>query len=167
MTYMPIMMALTVLIFIVIFIFVDTPTLLLRSIVGIVAIILAGVLFKYNYDKSSIRKQVKAIKNNQEYDDAVMLGHCFLVEDRMLTYRKGKCHEYVYNDVSKLTLLKGKKDKVVMEVKDTSYTLPLASLGQGDRLATFIQRKNPSVILEGLNANSGGLLHDIDKSQSK
>lgn len=164
MAYMPIMSLLTTIIFIVIFIFMDYPPVFFKTIVGILALALLIVLIKYNLDKASIKKQVRAIPNKEEYDDAVMLGKTLFCEDRFLVYTKGKCKEYSYSDVIKLTHLDSKKEKGNLVLKDREVQLPFASKEQGNKFSSFLKRKNPSIVLEGFNETNLNKLHDIDRA---
>ena len=93
-----------------------------------------------------------------------MLGECFFLEDRMLAYKKAKCKEYTYDELQSLTLANDKKRKAVLTFEDNTYTVPLASEKQGDKLASFLKRKNDSIKLDGFNEIALNQLHDIDAS---
>ncbi len=164
MAYMPLMTILTVLIFVSIFVLSNVSAIVLKSVIGVLAICLAAVLLKYNFEKESIKKFIRKLENAEEYNDAVMLGSCFFVEERMIVYKKGKCKEYTYDALSQMKKLNDKKNHAEISIGDEVYRVPLASDKQGDKLASFLKRKNPSIQLDGFNELSLNQLHDIDTS---
>lgn len=164
MAYMPLMTILTVLIFVSIFVLSNVSRVAMKSVIGVLAICLAAVLLKYNFEKESIKKFIRKLDKADEYNDAVMLGSCFFVEDRMVTYKKGKCKENTYDVVSCMKKLNDKKNHAEITIDNEVYRIPLASDKQGDKLASFLKRKNPSIQLDGFNEISLNKLHDIDTS---
>lgn len=164
MTYMPLMTVLTILIFVSIFVLSNVSAVVMKVVIGILAICLAAVLIKYNIEKETIKKFVRNLKNVDEYNDSVMLGNCFFIEDNMLAYDKGKCKEYSYNSLKSIKLVNDKKRKAELKIDEDIYLVPLASEKQGDKLASFLKRKNPSIQLDGFNEISLNSLHDIDQS---
>ena len=72
--------------------------------------------------------------------------------------------EYTYDELQSLTLANAKKRKAVLTFDDNTYTVPLASEKQGDKLASFLKRKNNSIKLDGFNEIALNQLHDIDAS---
>ena len=72
--------------------------------------------------------------------------------------------EYTYDELQSLTLANAKKRKAVLTFDDNTYTVPLASEKQGDKLASFLKRKNDSIKLDGFNEIALNQLHDIDAS---
>ena len=164
MAYMPLMTIFTILIFVSIFTLMNVSAVLMKVVIGILALCLAVVLIKYNIEKEKIKKYIRALKYADEYNDAVMLGECFFLEDRMLAYKKAKCKEYKYDELQSLTLANDKKWKAVLTFEDNTYTVPLASEKQGDKLASFLKRKNNSIKLDGFNEIALNQLHDIDAS---
>ncbi len=164
MAYMPLMTILTVLIFVNIFVLSNVSAIAMKSVIGVLAICLAAVLLKYNFEKESIKKFIRHLENADEYNDAVMLGSCFFVEDRMVTYKKGKCKEYTYDVITCMKKLNDKKNHAEITIDHEVYRIPLASDKQGDKLASFLKRKNPSIQLDGFNEISLNQLHDIDTS---
>ncbi len=164
MAYMPLMTILTVLIFVSIFVLSNVSRVAMKSVIGVLAICLAAVLLKYNFEKESIKKFIRKLDKADEYNDAVMLGSCFFVEDRMVTYKKGKCKENTYDVVSCMKKLNDKKNHAEITIDNEVYRIPLSSDKQGDKLASFLKRKNPSIQLDGFNEILLNQLHDIDTS---
>lgn len=164
MAYMPLMTVFTILIFVSIFTLMNVSAVLMKVVIGILALCLAVILIKYNIEKEKIKKYIRTLKNADEYNDAVMLGECFFLEDRMLAYKKAKCKEYTYDELQSFTLANDKKRKAVLTFEDNTYTVPLASEKQGDKLASFLKRKNNSIKLDGFNEIALNQLHDIDAS---
>lgn len=164
MAYMPLMTIFTVLIFVSIFVLSNISAVIMKTVIGILAIVLAIVLFKYNIEKERIKKFIRQLNHAEEYDNCVMLGSLFLVEDRMIVYKKGQCKEYSYTDVTSVKLLHDKKKKAALTICGEEYAVPLASDKQGDKLASFLKRKNPSIQIDGFNEISLNQLHDIDTS---
>ena len=60
--------------------------------------------------------------------------------------------------------LNDKKNHAEITIDNEVYRIPLASDKQGDKLASFLKRKNPSIQLDGFNEISLNQLHDIDTS---
>ena len=84
MAYMPLMTVFTILIFVSIFTLMNVSAVLMKVVIGILALCLAVILIKYNIEKEKIKKYIRTLKNADEYNDAVMLGECFFLEDSPL-----------------------------------------------------------------------------------
>ena len=66
MAYMPLMTIFTILIFVSIFTLMNVSAVLMKVVIGILALCLAVVLIKYNIEKEKIKKYIRALKNSDE-----------------------------------------------------------------------------------------------------
>ena len=66
MAYMPLMTVFTILIFVSIFTLMNVSAVLMKVVIGILALCLAVILIKYNIEKEKIKKYIRTLKNADE-----------------------------------------------------------------------------------------------------
>lgn len=134
-----------------------------RIVVMILGIILGILLAYYYYQKISVSRQLKKVKDVKEFDQAVMIGHIFLLEDRCLCFQGSKIHVSDYQDLKSLTLDDESKMKISLAFDDgSSYSSSLASMKQAQRFGAFLKRKNESVQVVNLTVQGDGELKHVE-----
>lgn len=142
----------------------------LKIYVIIIAVILALVLGRYYYLKLRISRQIKTIKNISEYENAsIEFENSFFLDDRMLTYGKKGIIESDYRNISRLKDTGKKHGTTVlsMQIDDEHISLRTVTALQAQCLAAFLQKKNPSIILEGIEPSGPGTFQSISTRSSK
>ena len=163
MRYLPIMMIPSALIVIMAFFYVNNRNPRTEMAVAGMAIVLAVSMAFYYREKFRIAKQVRNIKNPEEYDDAVILGQNFFLEKRLLVFYRGNAVEAEYNNIRKIIKNNDRKGNPILEltVGSMKVNCPCASQGQAQRAAAFFKKKNPKVELIGIDAKGPGTLNSI------
>ena len=142
----------------------------LRIYVIITAVMLALILCRYYYLKLRISKQIKKIQNISEYENSsIEFENTFFLEERMLTYGKKGIIESDYHNVIKLQD-KGKKNGTAvlsMQVDDETVNIRTVTALQAQFLAAFLQKKNPRIILEGIEPSGSGTFQSISTRSVK
>ena len=152
-------------IFVVVILYVKNPTPLLRTILIVMTIILACALIYYYFKKFQMRKKIRTIENPSEYNTAVMLGHNFLLDDRMLVYQNRDIFEEKYENLVSVDKEVGKKDTINLRCHFQNHecVIPTGSELQAQRTVAFFQKQNSQVTLNGIEPTGDGLLHTIDQ----
>ena len=70
----------------------------------IAACILIVVMFFYYKAKFTVNREWKKIPDAKEFDDSIMLGYAFFLEQRMLVFDRNHLHLYVYENLKKASL---------------------------------------------------------------
>ncbi|WP_105302458.1 hypothetical protein [Anaerolactibacter massiliensis] len=130
----------------------------------IAACILIVVMFFYYKAKFTVNREWKKIPDAKEFDDSIMLGYAFLLEQRMLVFDRNHLHLYVYENLKKASLQEENHGKLMMHVTDGNddSAFELSTKEQAGRVAAFLKAHHPDLELEGVNAAGEGTLRSID-----
>lgn len=162
------MTTLALIIFIFSYLAVDRKQDQFKVVVLVVAIILTVVMISYYTKRIKTSKKLKKVENIKEYDQAVMIGSCFLLENRMLCYTKKEIKETNYQDLKEMVFKEDKFDMVSFVFTDgLAITSKIASKSQAERLAAFLKRKQPSLKLTNISTSGDGALNTIESGNHK
>lgn len=169
MRFLPIMMIPSILIVVLAFFYVNNRNPKTEMAVAGMAIVLAVSMSIYYFEKFRIAKQVRNIKNPEEYDNAVILGQNFFLEKRLLVFYRGNVVEAEYTDIRKAVKSTDRKGNPVMELHVGSMiaNCPCASKGQAQRFAAFLKKKNPKIELLNIVDEGQGTLESIYNPSGK
>lgn len=137
-----------------------------KIFMGICAVILACVMVFYYRDKLRIGKTVKAVKDVNEYLKGGMVDCTYILEDRMLACADLNLKEVSTTGVKTLSLTEEKHGKPYMTLtyENDSCVVSAISMEEAQRFTGFIVRKNPSVVLEGIEPKGTGTLKELGAS---
>ena len=132
---------------------------------GIAAgLVLFAVMVVYYQEKFSVSRQLKRVNDLNAFNEAVMIGQAFFLEDRMLGYAKGKIFDLTYRDITAVSFAEGKGGKLYLNLKTAQGELPveMSLKDQAERVAKYLSVKNPSLEVTGITPSGEGTLHSID-----
>ena len=157
------------LIFVLAIVYFKTGIPALRYGVMFLALIQAGLLACFYYERSTIGQKLRGFQNVKEYEGSYIIGQAFLLEDRMLVYDRHKILEFYYNDLKSLECVPGKRDCWnVRFITDSQSALDeTSSLKQAQRLAAFLVKKNPQISVSGLTPEGDGILSHIESGKKE
>ena len=132
---------------------------ILACIAGIVVI-----LIMYVRDRIRTARQLEGIQDQGEYENAVVLGNAFFLENRVAAYAGGNVIEDDYSGITDAELLTGRKSNLAVRltIRGKTYDAQAATPQQAERLAAFLKKKNPEIRLHDLKANGPGTWKSID-----
>ena len=141
----------------------------LRICVIILAVILAGLLAVFYYERWAVQGKLRKIRNYREYDGSYIIGQAFMLEDRMLIYDRHRLLEFLYTDIRELKAAPGKRDCWNVEYfSDTqSARNETSSKGQAARLAAFLKAKNPDLAVSGIEPEGDAILSHIESGRDQ
>lgn len=154
-------------IFICAMVYFNSKLAILKVVVGVLALLLLVVMGFYYSEKLSVSYKLSKISNAKEFDDAYIIGQAFLLENRMLVYRKRKLEEFLYTDVTEIRAKAGKKDHYILEIfTATSVTeIETSSKAQAQRFAAFVIAKKTDVKLVNINPEGDAILAHIESGK--
>ena len=163
MKYAFFMFGIPMLIFITAFIETRKKLAVFHTLMFIFIILLACVLAFYYKDKLHVLKQLKQVKDLVEYEKGGVVDRSWILEDRMLCAKGLDIREVRSSTVSKVVLLNEEKGKQVLElsVKDEIVLMTTISKEEAQRFVAYLKRKNPSIIVEGIEAKGNGSLQEL------
>ncbi|MBO7703035.1 MAG: hypothetical protein J6S26_01210 [Solobacterium sp.] len=126
--------------------------------------ILFAVMIFYYKEKFSVSHQLKQVPNAQEFEDAVMIGQAFFLEERMLGYAKGTVYCLSYPGIQKIEYSVTPRGKQYLNLTSEKGVLPveMALKDQAARVAQFLKNRNPDAVVSGIDPSGPGTLHSID-----
>ncbi len=131
---------------------------------GIALIVVMAVEYVHKQKVVRCLKDVKQIEDY--YKEGALLGRTFVLEERMLVAdEKLHIEEITTEHVTHLTVVemnKGKKKATLIQSGNT-YTFMLDNRTQAGRLAAFLARKNPGIVIEGCEQEGDGTLNALKK----
>ena len=134
----------------------------LKVVMIVLTVILAVIMFFYYRTKLSIAKALSKVEEIGEYEDGGMLDKSFILEDRMLAGSGFKVSEHSTAGIQKVSLeQKGRKCLLHITGSDGEFDADAIDLGEAQRFAAFIKRKNPAVILENVEPKGSGTLKEL------
>lgn len=119
------------------------------------------------FNKQKVTKCLKEIRQIEDYyQEGALLGKTFVLDGRMLVAdEKLHIEEITTEHVTHLTVVemnKGKKKATLIQSGNT-YTFMLDNRTQAGRLAAFLARKNPGIVIEGCEQEGDGTLNALKK----
>ncbi len=158
-----------VLIFILAIIYFKTGIPALRYGVMFLALVQAGLLACFYYERSTIGNKLRQFQNVKEYEGSYIIGQAFMLEDRMLVYDRHKILEFYYRDLKALECSPGKRDcwNVTFISDRAAARDETSSLKQAQRLAAFLVGKNPALTVSGLTPEGDGILSHIESGKGE
>ncbi len=162
MKYVYFMFGIPLLIFTVAFIETRKKLVVFKYMMMVLAALLAVVLFFYYKDKLKISKQLKDIKDIYEYERGGVVDRSWILEDRILCCKDLDIHEVITKDIKEVHVENDKKGKVLLHLKtDQEVDMTALSKEEAERFAAYIKRKNPNVILNGIEPKGKGTLQEL------
>ncbi len=148
--------------------FADTrkPEWNLKWLIGVLAAILAVVMFFYYKNKLSVSKTLRNVKNLDEYEKGGMLDRSFILEDRMLAGIGLKVSEHSTLNIKSLTAeTKGRKVILHMEGENDSFDAQAIDRGEAERFAAYLQQRNPGIVLNNIEPKGNGTLKELGANE--
>ncbi len=163
MKYVYFMFGIPLLIFTVAFIETRKKLVVFKYMMMVLAALLAVVLFFYYKDKLKVSKQLKDIQNIQEYERGGVVDRSWVLENRILCCKDLEIQEVVSKDIQEVNIDSDKKGKTCIHLKlhDKQVNMTALSKEEAERFIAYIQRKNPSVILNGIEPKGKGTLQEL------
>lgn len=130
------------------------------------AALILVIVIEY-FHKQKVVKSLKDIQHLEDYyQEGALLGRTFVLEERMLVAdEKLHIQEIQTTPVTKLVvepLPKGKEKAELLQNGNT-FTFVLDNTTQAKRLAAFLARKNPAIIIQGTEQEGRGTLSELKK----
>ena len=124
----------------------------------------AVILIMYVRDRIRTARQLGNIKNQGEYEHAVVLGYAFFLENRVAAYTRGDVIEDDYTGITDAGQLTGRKGRriVRLTIRGKTYNTQVETPQQAERLAAFLKKKNPEIRLHDLKAKGPGTWKSIN-----
>ena len=162
MKYVYFMFGIPLLIFTVAFIETRKKLVVFKYMMMVLAALLTVVLFFYYRDKLKISKQLKNIKNIYEYERGGVVDRSWVLENRILCCKDLEIHELITTDIKEVYVESDKKGKVLLHLK-TEQEIDMTALSkeEAERFVAYIKRKNPNVILHGIEPKGKGTLQEL------
>ena len=137
---------------------------IMRYIGIAIGMVLGVVMVVYYREKFSVSRQLKKVNDLNAFNDAVMIGHAFFLEERMLGYAPNKIFDLKYGDISSVTFEENNRGTMFLNLETAQGTLPveMALKDQASRVANYLQTKNPALTVSGITLSGAGTLHSID-----
>ena len=137
---------------------------IMRYIGIAIGLVLGIVMVVYYREKFSVSRQLKKVNDLNAFNEAVMIGHAFFLENRMLGYAPGKIFDLKYADIRSVTFEETNRGKLLLNLETAQGTLPveMALKDQASRVANYLQTKNSSLTVSGITPSGAGTLHSID-----
>lgn len=163
MKYVYFMFGLPLLIFVLAFIETRKKAPILRQGMIVLAIVLAIVMFFYYRDKLKVLKQLKTITNLEEYEKGGVVDQSWILEDRILCCHNFNIQEVSSTSINKVVRSTDQNRKVVLLLYTNEKEVEMSALDQEEasRFVSFVKRKNPSVVLEGIEPKGSGTLQEL------
>jgi len=136
----------------------------MRLIGGAIGLVLLCVMAVYYREKFSISRQLKKVNDLNAFNDAVMIGHAFFLEGRMLGYTTGKIFDLKYEDIQSVRFEQDSRGRMFLNLETPQGTLPveMALKDQASRVAKFLSTKNPHLTVSDITPSGAGTLRSID-----
>lgn len=133
------------------------------GIISSIALIL--ILLLVQYKKYKISSQLKGIlKIDSYYNEGAMIGKSFFLEDKaLLCDTKLKIKEYKTTGFTTMSVKAFPKDQqeITLERNEEKIVIMADNLLQAQRLAAFLQHKNPGMILNHVETDGTGTLKEL------
>ena len=164
MKYVFILPGLALGVFVFAFLYTSSGNQMMRTIGMCFGAVLAIVMILYYREKISLSLQLKKVTDLKAFDQAVMIGMAFFLEDRMLAYSKGKVFDLTYPDITRVTFEEAGNGKMYLNLETEKGVLPveMALKDQAARVAQFLKTKNGEIETEGIVPSGDGTLRSID-----
>jgi hypothetical protein len=129
----------------------------------ITAVILAVVMSIYYYNKIQIHKQLKKVQDLKAYEQGGMVDRSYILEDRMLVGNGLHIEEVKTKDLVGAVLEEKAHGKYVMHLKDQTHfvDMSLRDREEGQRIAAYFKRVNPSIALSNVEPKGAGTLKEL------
>ena len=130
----------------------------LTVIMGCLAAVLAVIMFFYYKAKLGVARTLHNVENIEEYERGGMLDRSFILEDRMLAGYGLKVKEIRTDHIQECRIEeKGRKALIHMTTDEGPVSANAIDLGEAQRFAAFLKRKNPDIVLNMEPAGNGTL----------
>lgn len=161
MKYVYFMFGIPLLIFTVAFIETRKKLVVFKYMMMVLAALLAVVLFFYYRDKLKISKQLKNIDDIQEYERGGVVDRSWILENRILCCKDLEIHEVISKDVKEVQVEENKKTLIHLKTNENEVVMSALSKEEAQRFVAYIKRKNPNVILNGIEPKGKGTLQEL------
>jgi hypothetical protein len=135
----------------------------LRTAMIITAVLLAVVMVFYYRQKILIGLTLRKVKDLDAYEKGGCIDRTWILEDRVLACDRSKISEHQTGDITEAVLEEKNHGKYVLHCRDSkgTFTISLMDRGDGERLAAFLQRKNPQIRLTNVTPKGKGTLQEL------
>lgn len=128
-------------------------------------IALIAVLLLVQLRKYQVSAQLKGIRRIDEYfGSGAMIGRSFILEERMLICDdRLKITEHAVSPYMemKVTAKQKERQEITLQTASGTFSFTADNLLQAERLAAFLQKRNPSIRLEGITPDGSGSLKEL------
>ncbi len=125
-------------------------------------VLLAVIMFFYYSKKIGVSRSLKKVENIEEYQNGGMLDRSYILEDRMLA---GYGLTVTEHKTTGIRLLKaedqGRRLILTLDGEEGEFKVNALDRSEAERFAAFIKRKNPDVVLEGIEPKGSGSLKEL------
>lgn len=136
----------------------------LKPYLAAAAAVLAVMLFLYYRDKIRLSHSLKKIKEIQTYSNSPEIDSCYFQEERMIGYgRKKGLLESDYSNLKELKLASENHGTFHLELMTEEDTMCFRSFSKKEiqALAAFLKRKQPNLLLTGIQPEGSGSLSEL------
>lgn len=135
----------------------------LYTLLIITAVLLAIVMAFYYYNKITIHNELKKVSDLKAYEDGGMVDRTYVLEDRMLVGCGKHIEEVKTKDLVGAVMEEKKHGKYVMHLKDQTHFIDMSLLDkdEGERIAAYMKRVNPSISLSNVEPKGTGTLKEL------
>jgi hypothetical protein len=129
----------------------------------ITAAVLAVIMFFYYRNKIRINAQLKKVSDLKAYENGGMVDRTYILEDRLLAGCGVHVEEVLTKDIVGAVLEEKAHGRYVMHLKDASHFIDMSLLDKedGQKIAAYLKRVNPSVALTNVEPKGQGTLKEF------
>ncbi|MCH4266437.1 MAG: hypothetical protein LKF79_07325 [Solobacterium sp.] len=149
-------------------IYYKTQSAVFRTIGIALFVILAAVMILYYGEKLTVSARLNKFKQVKDYDQAVIIGTSFILNERTLIYEKGKLTEFYLRDLQAVSCEDASKDRIHLTYQGDgkSASIYCSTKAQAERLAGFLKQENPSIALNGITPSGDGMLEHVETGKT-
>ena len=128
----------------------------------VAAIVEFVMIMLFAIERARSARQLMPVKHKEEFNHAVLLGNCMLIDKRMLAYKNGRVIESDYSNVREAALV-GSPDryKVRLTIGPDTFDAVVGSQHNAEILAGFLKTKNPDIVFHDLVPKGKGIFKTI------
>ena len=120
------------------------------------------MILLFAIERARSARQLMPVKRKEDFNEAVLIGPCMLIEKRMLAYKNGRVIESDYTNVREAALIGSPgRHKVRLTIGTDSFDAEVRTQENADLLAGFLKAKNPNIILHDLEPRGKGVFRAL------
>ena len=112
-------------VFVFAFLYTTSGNPVMRYIGIAIGLVLFAVMAVYYREKFMVSRQLKKVPDLNAFNDAVMIGMAFFLEERMLGYKTGQIFDLKYDDIRSVSFEENNRGKLFLNLETGQGVLPV------------------------------------------